>query len=150
MLITRNLRESSGDSTPAQQGAAPDRLQPTLVPRFGFWRRVSLVVVLLRLLSCVKVGVLWPLMFSCVKSKLAASVVSVGAACPLCSSVWVSGGKRNQQQHNKALHPTAASLVLFAAFRLVSKLVVIGRRRVSLIVVLLRLLGCTVSKYFGR
>lgn len=27
-----------------QQGAAPDRLQPTLLRRFGFQRRVSLVV----------------------------------------------------------------------------------------------------------
>ena len=30
--------------TAAEQGAAPDRLQPALVPRFGFQRRVSLVV----------------------------------------------------------------------------------------------------------
>jgi len=32
----------------AQQGAAPDRLQPTLVPRSGFRRRVSLVVLPVR------------------------------------------------------------------------------------------------------
>jgi len=38
---------SGGQNIPtaAQQGAAPDRLQPALVPRFGFRRRVSLVVV---------------------------------------------------------------------------------------------------------
>ena len=35
----------------AQQGAAPDRLQPTLVPRSGFRRRVSLVVVPARQLA---------------------------------------------------------------------------------------------------
>ena len=35
------------DRQAAQQGAAPDRLQPALVPRFGFRRRVSLVVLLL-------------------------------------------------------------------------------------------------------
>jgi hypothetical protein len=34
--------------TATEQGAAPDRLQPTLVPRSGFRRRVSLVVVLPR------------------------------------------------------------------------------------------------------
>ncbi len=39
----------------------------------------------------------------------------------------------SKQQPNKTLHPTAASLVLCAAFRLCSKLVVIGRR-VSLVV----------------
>lgn len=35
-------------STSTQQGAAPDRLQPSLVPRSGFRRRVSLVVLLPR------------------------------------------------------------------------------------------------------
>ena len=34
--------------TSIQQGAAPDRLQPTLVPRFGFQRRVSSVVLPVR------------------------------------------------------------------------------------------------------
>ena len=50
-----------------------------------------------------------------------------------------------QQQANKALHPTAASLVLFAAFLLYSKLVVIGRRRVSLVVGPPRLLLCVLD-----
>ncbi len=48
----------------------------------------------------------------------------------------------NNTQHNKALHPTARSVVVFAALSLDSKLVVISGRRVSLIVVLLRPLGC--------
>ena len=48
-LIATKRRSSSNSQTPAQQGAAPDRLQPALclVPRLrsGFRRRVSLFVV---------------------------------------------------------------------------------------------------------
>ncbi len=44
--------------------------------------------------------------------------------------LWVA--KRTNTRHNKALHPTARSVVVFAAFRLGSKLVVTGGRRVSL------------------
>ena len=58
--------------------------------------------------------------------------VSAGAARSLWRGVWRSGRKTNQQQHNQALHPTARSVVVFAAFRLDSKLVVTGGRRVSL------------------
>jgi len=39
--------------------------------------------------------------------------VSAGAACSLWRGVWVSEAETNQQQHNKALHPTARSLRVF-------------------------------------
>ncbi len=80
--------------------------------------------------------------------RLSALGLSVAAAALLVAAVLASGlswfqlagagcyvlrvAKQPNTRHNKALHPTAASLVLFAAFRLDSKLVVIGRRRVSL------------------
>ncbi len=69
----------------------------------------------------------------------------MGAACSLWRGVWRSRGKTNQQQHNKALHPTARSVVVFAALRLDSKLVVTGGRRVSLALCRARLLLMRVS-----
>ena len=53
-----------------------------------------------------------------------------------CRYVWSAAWRGfSNARHNKTLHPTAASVVVCAAFRLYSKLVVIGRRRVSLVVV---------------
>ncbi len=64
---------------------------------------------LLRLLSCLVMAVLWPLIFGGVKSKLVASALAAGAASRLWRGVWVSEARPNQQHHNKALHPTAYS-----------------------------------------
>jgi len=50
----------------------------------------------------------------------------------------ISAAATSRQQHNKALHPTAASLVLFAALRLYCYVTAIGRRRVSLVVLPVR------------
>ncbi len=58
----------------------------------------------------------------CRRARLARSGAALG----------VRAAETNQQQHNKALHPTARSVVVFAALSLDSKLVVTGGRRVSL------------------
>ena len=112
--------------TSAQQGAAPDRPQCrrffSFVARLKLgrdWRAAGeLSVVLLRPLGCVRQAVLWPLILRGVKSKLAASALSAGAAWLLWRGVWVRVAETNQQQHNKALHPTARSVVVFPALRL--------------------------------
>ena len=70
---------------------------------------------LLRLLGRVVMAVLWPPILGRVKSKLPALGLSAGAACSLWRGVWVSVIETNQQQHNKALHPTAYSLRSFLA-----------------------------------
>ena len=144
--------DAERNNTATQQGAAPDRLQlrsfltplpaagelgrcaardyfPAGVKDFGRWKVVAF-------------------------GAAVSSVFSVAAAVWLVAGVLASGLswfqladvgylvlrrlKQSNTRHNKALHPTAASLVLFTAFRLCSKLVVIGRRRVSLVVLSLR------------
>jgi len=85
-------------------------------------------------------AVLWPLEGAVVKSELAASALSEGVARSPWRSVWVSAGETKQQQHNKALHPTAYSSVRSS---------LLFRRRVSLVVVPVRAvwLRCRVSWY---
>jgi len=77
-----------------------------------------LVVVSLRLLRCVKKAVLWPLEGGRFGRGLAASAWLAGVVWSLWRSVRVRGAKTNQQQHNKALHPTARSVVVSPAFLL--------------------------------
>jgi len=80
-------------------------------------------------------------------SVAAALLPVAGVLCRVCGTLGLAAlplrlargvAKRANTRHNKALHPTAASLVLFAAFRLCYYVSVIGRRRVSLIVLLRR------------
>ncbi len=87
------------------------------MPRYSlrFRRRVSLIVVSLRLLGCARQAVLWPLEGGRFGRSLAASALAAGAASWLWPSVWVRVVETNQQQHNKALHLTARSVVVFPA-----------------------------------
>ncbi len=93
---------------------------PSFVPHFVATLPAAgeLGVVSLRLLRCVKQAVLWPLEVGCFVRGLASSALAAGAAASLWRGVWVSAGETKQQQHNKALHPTARSVVVFAALSL--------------------------------
>ncbi len=110
-------------STATQPGAAPDRPQCCRFSGFSArlifgrsWRAAGeLSVVSLRLHRCVKQGVLWPLEVGRFGRGLAASALSVGAACSLWRGVWVRVVETNQQQHNKSSQPTAYGLRSFLA-----------------------------------
>ena len=107
------------DSTAAQQGAAPDRLQLrssfllTSLPAAGELGRCVAASALSRVMA-----VLWPLICRVVSRYLAASAPRWARLARSGAAFGFRVAKRNQQPHNKALHPTARSVVVFLAFRL--------------------------------
>jgi len=77
-----------------------------------------LVVVLLRLLGCVEAGSTLAADMSCREPIFGGVGCCGGRGFVALVQRLGSAGETNQQQHNKALHPTARSVVVFAAFRL--------------------------------
>ncbi len=106
--------ETQTPSTPAQQSIAPRRL-----PAFATLRPPGageFSVVSLRLLQCLKQAVLWPLTLGRVKSKLAASGLSRGAACSLWCGVWVSESETNITATQPGAAPDRPQCCRFSGF----------------------------------
>jgi len=72
----------------------------------------------------VEAGVLWPLIFGRVKSKLAAAGLRRGVACSLWCGVWVSGGETNITATQQG---AATDRRQFGSFCSVSALLLVGR-----------------------
>ena len=135
-LVRRCHLGNCNASTAAQQSAAPDRLQLRSLRSF------------LTSLSALPVaGELSVVLRASVSRKFDVGFVGrcclparggstrVGVVVARTWRRWLfrsSVPEPNNTQHNQALHPTARSVVVFAAFSLDSWLVVTGGRRVSL------------------